>query len=157
MATLTAMTTTQLSTVDVLVVGAGPAGLTTAISAARCGAQVLLVERHPGTTRYPRAIGVDVRTMEIFRSWGLHRRIREGEIPVRPLTSTSRTVLDADPVGNPIGYPLDPRAALAHSPVLPLCCPQDHIEPILLEHARSLGVDVRFAVEMTGLVDDDSG
>lgn len=40
------------------------------------------------------------------------------------------------------------------SPVLPLCCPQDHIEPILLEHARSLGVDARFGVELTGLVDD---
>jgi hypothetical protein len=23
--------------------------------------------------------------------------------------------------------------------VLPLCCPQDHIEPILLEHARGFG------------------
>ena len=62
MATLAAMSPTQLSSVDVLVVGAGPAGLTTAISAARAGARVLLVERHPGTTRYPRAIGVDVRT-----------------------------------------------------------------------------------------------
>jgi len=157
MATLAAMTTMQLSTVDVLVVGAGPAGLSTAISAARCGARVLLVERHPGTTRYPRAIGVDARTMEIFRSWGLHRRIRAGEIRVRALTSTSPTVLDADPVGTPIGYPLDPRAALARSPALPLCCPQDHIEPILLEHARSLGVDVRFGVELSGLADDDAG
>jgi putative polyketide hydroxylase len=153
----TTMTTTQLSTVDVLVVGAGPAGLTTAISAARAGARVLLVERHPGTTRYPRAIGVDVRTMEIFRSWGLHRQIRQGAIPVRALTSTSPTLREADPVGTPIGYPLDPRAALAVSPVLPLCCPQDHIEPILLEHARSLGVDVRFGVELTGLVDDGAG
>jgi 2-polyprenyl-6-methoxyphenol hydroxylase-like FAD-dependent oxidoreductase len=151
------MTTTQLSTADVLVVGAGPAGLTTAISAARDGARVLLVERHPGTTRYPRAIGVDVRTMEIFRSWGLHRRIRQGEIPVRALTSTSPTLREADPVGTPIGYPLDPRAALAVSPVLPSCCPQDHIEPILLEHARSLGVDVRFGVELTGFVDDAAG
>ena len=153
MATLAAMSPTQLSSVDVLVVGAGPAGLTTAISAARAGARVLLVERHPGTTRYPRAIGVDVRTMEIMRTWGLHRRVRAGGIPVRALTSTSATLREADPVGTPIGYPLDPRAALAVSPVLPLCCPQDHIEPILLEHARSLGVDVRFRVELTGLTD----
>ena len=111
------MTTTQLSTVDVLVIGAGPAGLTTAISGARAGARVLLAERHPGTTRYPRAIGIDVRTMEIFRSWGLHRRIREGEIPVRPLTSTSPTVREADPVGTPIGYPLDPFGPVARRPV----------------------------------------
>jgi 2-polyprenyl-6-methoxyphenol hydroxylase-like FAD-dependent oxidoreductase len=95
--------------------------------------------------------------MEIFRSWGLHRRIREGEISVRPLTSTSPTVREADPAGTPIGYPLDPRAALGVSPVLPSCCPQDHIEPILLEHARSLGVDVRFGVELTGFVDDGAG
>ena len=32
---------------DVLVIGAGPSGLTTGISAARSGARVLLVEKHP--------------------------------------------------------------------------------------------------------------
>lgn len=150
------MTATSLTT-DVLVVGAGPAGLATAIGVARNGARVLLVERHPSTTIFPRATGVNIRTMEVLRSWGLHRRIRAGEIPVRPLTSVSPTVREADPVGISLGYPPDPRACLAVSPVLPACCPQDHVEPVLLEHLRSLGAEVRFGVELTSLVDDGAG
>ena len=54
---------------DILIVGAGPAGLATAISAARGGARVLLVERHTATSIFPRATAVSTRTMEIFRSW----------------------------------------------------------------------------------------
>ena len=50
-----------------LVVGAGPAGLATAVSALRHGAQVLVVERRAGTSTIPRATGVSTRTMEIFR------------------------------------------------------------------------------------------
>ncbi len=42
---------------DVLVAGAGPAGLTTAVAAARHGAPVLLVERRPARSSYPRATG----------------------------------------------------------------------------------------------------
>ncbi|MCA1671381.1 MAG: FAD-dependent oxidoreductase [Actinobacteria bacterium] len=39
------------------VVGAGPAGLATALSATRHGARVLVVERQPGTSTHPRAMG----------------------------------------------------------------------------------------------------
>ena len=55
---------------DVLVVGAGPAGLATAVAAHRHGARVLLVERRPALSPYPRATGVSTRTMEILRTWG---------------------------------------------------------------------------------------
>src|SRR4051794_12041707 len=61
---------------DVVVVGAGPSGLTTAISATRAGARVLLVDRHPGTSIFPKATGLRPRTMEVLRSWGLEERIR---------------------------------------------------------------------------------
>jgi len=47
---------------DVLVVGAGPAGLTTAISLARHGVDVLVVEKHAGTSPFP------VSTRLVFRS-----------------------------------------------------------------------------------------
>ena len=60
-----------MNAVDVLVVGAGPAGLTTAAGLARAGIRVLVVEKHSGTSIFPKAAGVRPRTMEILRSWGL--------------------------------------------------------------------------------------
>ena len=55
----------------VLVVGAGPAGLVTSLTLAHHGVESLLVEKHPGTSIYPRATAVSTRTMEIFRGLGV--------------------------------------------------------------------------------------
>ena len=70
---------------DVLVIGAGPSGLTTGISAARSGARVLLVEKHPGVSIFPKATGIRGRSMEIMRSWGLEDQVRVADMAL-PLT-----------------------------------------------------------------------
>ena len=70
---------------DVLVVGAGPAGLTAAITLARYGIDVLVIEKHRGTSPFPKATGVSTRTMELFRSWGIEQQIRAGSMRVRPV------------------------------------------------------------------------
>src|SRR5918999_3644604 len=79
--------------VDVLVVGAGPAGLTAGIALARHGVDVLVVERHPGTSPFPKATGVSTRTMELLRSWGLEQRVRAGAMRVRPVVTMSDTLV----------------------------------------------------------------
>ena len=61
---------------DVLVIGAGPSGLATAIAPARSGARVLLVEKHPEVSIFPKATGIRGRSMEIIRSWGLEDKVR---------------------------------------------------------------------------------
>lgn len=66
----------------VLIVGAGPAGLTTAVTLARRGVETLLVERRPDLSGLPRATAVSVRTMELLRSWGLEEEVRAGGIEV---------------------------------------------------------------------------
>ncbi|HSK60995.1 MAG TPA: FAD-dependent oxidoreductase [Actinomycetospora sp.] len=140
----------------VLVVGAGPAGLATALSAARHGARVLVVERHRSTSIHPRASGLSTRTMEIFRSWGVIDAVRAASSKVIARAAYGVTLTDPDRTENPIGFPL-PREALAVSPAFPACCPQDHLEPILLDAVRRAGVDVRFATELTDLAVDDDG
>lgn len=63
----------------VLIVGGGPAGLTTALELARRGVTGLLVERRTFTTHYPRAHLLNVRTMETFQDLGIAETIyREG-------------------------------------------------------------------------------
>src|SRR6476661_6265090 len=98
-------------TYDVLVVGAGPAGLATALSASRHGARVLVVERHPGTSIHPRATGVSTRTMEIFRTWGIARAVRDAGLEVAPTMAITRSLTDPVLTSAPLGYPT-PRGAL---------------------------------------------
>ncbi|MEZ2389115.1 FAD-dependent monooxygenase [bacterium RCC_150] len=57
--------------VPVLIVGGGPAGLTTALELARRGIEGLLIERRDFSPRYPRAHLLNVRTMESFHDVGV--------------------------------------------------------------------------------------
>ncbi len=66
----------------VVVVGAGPAGLTAAVSLARHGIEVLLVERRAVGSELPRATVLGVRNMEMLRSWGLADRVLAGGVDV---------------------------------------------------------------------------
>lgn len=56
---------------DVLVVGAGPTGLTTSLLASRLGLSSLLVERRDGPQRAPAAHCVNARSFEIWRQAGV--------------------------------------------------------------------------------------
>lgn len=144
-------------TCDVLVVGAGPAGLTVGTVLARHGVDVLVVERHDGTSPFAKASGVSTRTMELLRIWGLEQQVRAGAMQIRPGLTVSGTL--ADPIRKsdmPSGYPTD-EEALAVSPTRPCYCPQDHLEPVLLEHLRARGGRVRFCTELTGFVIDGTG
>ena len=133
--------------VPVLVVGAGPAGLVTAIGLARHGVRSLVIERHPSTSIFPRATGVSVRSMEIFRSWGIDDAVRRGGWRVIPRQATVRRLDDRHPTEVPLGFP-DEAASLAVSPTTAAVCPQDHLEPVLVDLYRSLGGEIRFSTEL---------
>ena len=141
---------------DVLVVGAGPAGLTTAISLARHGVDVLVVEKHAGTSPFPKATGVSTRTMELLRAWGLDNRVRAGALRVEHSMTVSETLAGPAVATTPFGFPTAEQA-LAVSPTTPLACPQDHLEPVLLDHLLERGGQVRFDTVLTDVTTDDAG
>ncbi|MCU1694455.1 MAG: hypothetical protein JWR34_518 [Mycobacterium sp.] len=62
---------------EVLIIGAGPVGLSAALALGRAGISCLVLERRSEFSRYPKANGVHARTMEIFREWGVVNPIRE--------------------------------------------------------------------------------
>lgn len=66
---------------QVTIVGAGPVGLSMAIGLARMGIRCVVIEKHASTTNHPKARGVNTRTMEIFRLWGLEKGLRQYELP----------------------------------------------------------------------------
>ncbi|WP_131781665.1 FAD-dependent monooxygenase [Legionella gresilensis] len=66
---------------QVVIIGAGPVGLSTAIGLANQGIKSILIERHASTTDHPKARGVNTRTMEIFRLWGIDTPLRKHQLP----------------------------------------------------------------------------
>jgi 2-polyprenyl-6-methoxyphenol hydroxylase-like FAD-dependent oxidoreductase len=149
-------TTTSIATTAVLIVGAGPAGLVTAIELARQGVRPLVIERHPSTSIFPRATGVSTRSMEIFRRFGIDDEIRRGGWRVIARQATVQRLDDRTPREDPLGFP-DEAASAAVSPTTAAVSPQDHIEPILVEELERLGGEVRFSTELASFALDDAG
>ena len=55
----------------VLIVGAGPTGLTAALELSRMGVSVRLIDKRQAPATTSRAIGVQARTLELFEQRGL--------------------------------------------------------------------------------------
>jgi putative polyketide hydroxylase len=142
---------------QVIVVGAGPAGLVAAITLGRYAIPTLLVEKRTELSTLSRATVISTRSMELFRSWGLEDAVRAGAAEVEPCGWVTPSLASGD--GNVIrlGYPTTAEAA-AVSPSRPAWAPQDHLEPVLLgllqetEHAR-----LRVGCELVGLEQNGDG
>lgn len=142
-----------MSETDVLVIGAGPVGLATALQLGRRGIATLLVERREGLSHHPKAGGIHARTMEIFRQWGLADDIRaagRGILPAHASGPTGfawMTRLTGIELGRvDFGTSNDDIARFAsYSPEFPCGCGQDLYEPILYRAIRAFpSVTVQF-------------
>ena len=66
---------------DVVIVGAGPTGLSLACQLIRYGVDFRIVEKREGTTAYSKAIGVQARTLEIYEQLDLvSKAVEQGTI-----------------------------------------------------------------------------
>lgn len=138
--------------IPVLIVGAGPAGLCTSIALSRMGVRSILIERHAGTSVYPKATGISLRTMELLRQWGLDRHVRAESLKAIFVNSVRESTLASREVDElTLGYPTAEQSRVL-SAVAPAVCAQDVFEPILLEAARSYDLArVLFDTELTSL------
>lgn len=142
--------------VDVLIVGGGPVGLAASVECSRHGLTSLLVERHAGTSVFPKARLVSTRTMELVRAWGLQAEVERAGLPrEESLAVGVGSSLTAPDFHREVA-PIEEDAP--HSPTYTYICAQDKFEVVLRDLAsRSPGGDVRFATTMTSLTQDESG
>ena len=68
-------------TVDVLVVGAGPVGIVTALQLANMGVRSLVIDRADTPTRFPKMDISNARTMELFQQLGVADDVRRIGVP----------------------------------------------------------------------------
>ena len=153
----TKMSTSHPSPTGVLVVGGGLVGLCAGLFLQRHGTPFILVERNTVGSPLPRARGLAVRTMELFRQVGVEADVRAAvesawEMGVFGGARRGRTMLDSQPLDLPsAGERLtggDP------SPSRFGACPQTRIESVLRRRLEERGGDVRFGCELTGFHDD---
>ena len=68
---------------DVIVVGAGPVGLMTAIELTRRGVDVIVVERRDSAAPWAKAVGLQPRTLEVFDAVGVARSALDAAVTLR--------------------------------------------------------------------------
>jgi tetracenomycin A2 monooxygenase-dioxygenase len=143
----------------VLVVGAGPVGLSTAVFLARHGIRPLLVEKRTGTSVLPRAPGLQARTMELFRAAGFGPRIRALEM------GDSHAYFEGGILRVDTYADIDAAVVLESpsldgptiSPERVMGCGQDRYERVLVDLARQSGAQVRFGCRLVSFDQDPDG
>jgi 2,4-dichlorophenol 6-monooxygenase len=147
--------------VPVLIVGAGPAGLTLALALARYGVSALTIEKHPSTAHTPRAHIVNQRTVEILRALGISKAFHEVSTPQAMMSNNLWVTTLADPEvarSQTWGTAPDRYAEYLLSSPEPMAnCPQTVFEPLLLRSARDAGADIRFQTEFIEFHQDADG
>ncbi|KAF7294370.1 hypothetical protein HMN09_01166300 [Mycena chlorophos] len=140
------MATAAVTDVDVLVIGAGPAGLMCANALAKAGVNVKIVDLRPKKVAAGQADGIQPRTIEVFQSYGLAERLlREGN------QMHGAAFYNPGPNGIELTERVpDVTAPTARYP-FEITLHQGAIEAIFLDSMRSLGVEVDRPITPTHL------
>ncbi len=149
------MTTKYDYETSVVVVGGGPVGLALAADLGWRGVPCLLVERRDGRISLPRMNGVNARTMEFCRRWGIAQRVRDAgwpkDFPRRFLYKSSLTGYEFHRID--LGL-MAPRHEY-HSPEHFQRCPQMWFDPLLRDFAMEFATnELRYGWQLQAFSDE---
>jgi len=151
---------------DVLIVGAGPTGLTLAIDLGRRGVRCTLVEQKEQPAFLPKMERVNARSMEIYRRMGLAEKIRgaglRADCPMDVYIVLSLTQPPLLHLSYPSVEQASAQTRASNDGTLPLepyqLISQYTLEPLLKSVAETLpSVRVRFGWEFLALQQDRGG
>jgi 2-polyprenyl-6-methoxyphenol hydroxylase-like FAD-dependent oxidoreductase len=148
------MTTT--SEIDVLIVGAGPVGISAAMLLHKMGHSVRIVERREGPQRAPAAHVINARTFEVWRQIGVdvdHLRSLSQDPQaagqVHWVTKLGGTVLGSLP------YERQGDEMLAITPTPLRNLAQHILEPVLVDELSGMGIMVEYSTQWISMVQGD--
>ena len=130
----------------VLIIGAGPTGLTAAVELSRRGIETHVIDRRDAQSTFSRAVGIIPKSLELLKPSGVtDELINEGmKLQQLKFYRGTQRVLDLRVKVDEVLY--------GHDFVIGLA--QDRTENILAERARALGAIIDYGVELKGLDDD---
>ncbi|MEV4759627.1 FAD-dependent monooxygenase [Micromonospora sp. NPDC049559] len=126
---------------EVLVVGAGPAGLLLACELRLAGIDTVLIEREPRRPDFCRGFNLNARALDLLDRRGLADRLVDEGWPV-PHAAFSGLPVTLNLAGARTDHPYS------------LGIPQTRVEEILEAHALGLGVEIRRGHELRALEQD---
>ncbi|MEP9375168.1 FAD-dependent oxidoreductase [Aquabacter sp. CN5-332] len=128
---------------DVLVVGAGPVGLTLACELARHGASVRIIEARETPSPFCRAIGVTSRTLEVYEDMGIAQPMIDAGLWLLG----TRFMVSGQPAR-------DGMQDLADLPYANLGVPQPETERLLAAHLSTFGIAVERGVRLVSFTQE---
>ncbi len=126
---------------EVLIVGAGPAGLLLASELQLAGVRTVLIERHPQRPDFCRGFNLNARALDLLARRGLAVRLIGEGWPV-PHAAFSGLPVTLSLAGTRTDHPYT------------LGIPQTRVEEILEAHALELGADIRRGHQLRALQQD---
>ena len=139
-----------ITNTDVIIVGAGPTGLSLACQLVRYGIDFVIIEKKAGVTTHSKALGVQARTMEIYEQLGVvEQALDRGQIAgkIRIITGGKvRGGVDLAAMG----------AGLSPYPYL-FILEQNENEQLLYEYLQSHDRKVLWHTELEHFSQDETG
>ena len=146
---------TSTSNIDVLIVGAGPVGISAAMLLHRMGHSVRIIDRREGPQRAPAAHVINACTFEVWRQIGVNvdhlRSIAQDPQAagqVHWVTKLGGTVLGSLP------YERQGDEMLAITPTPLRNLAQHILEPVLVDELSSMGIAVEYSTQWLSMIQE---
>ena len=135
---------------QVLIVGAGPTGLTLALWLKQLGVAIRIIDKDAGPGDTSRALAVQARTLEFHRQIGVVEDVLAAGVKIKQLTMRRPKGIAAEIALGKFGEGVT-RYSFAFA------LPQDIHERVLLDHLQERGVTVERHTELVDFEDDGQG